>query len=109
MTAMTLHPANPDPAVMELPRYWHPRFNWYGPAGIGTARGIDGFRNWHQIPFLRAMPDRGQHPEGLHSHWIAEGSYAAITGWPNMRQTITGDGWLGATAVALTGAVVTVR
>ena len=89
------HPANTDPAVMNLAAYWHPRFNWYGPAGIGTARGISGFRHWHQIPFLRAMPDRGLDTGGLHSHWIAEGTYACETGWPNMRLTITGDGWLG--------------
>ena len=43
---------------MELDRYWHPKMNWYGPAGIGSMRRISGFRNWHQIPFLKAMPDR---------------------------------------------------
>ena len=43
---------------MQLERYWHPKMNWYGPTGIGTARRIAGFRNWHQIPFLKAMPDR---------------------------------------------------
>ena len=95
LTALCRYPSNPDPAVMELSRYWHARFNWYGPAGIGTARGISGFRHWHQIPFLRAMPDRGLDPEGLHSHWIAQGQYTGETGWPNMRLTITGDGWLG--------------
>ncbi len=89
------HPADPDPGVMNLPAYWHLRFNWYGPAGIGTARGIEGFRHWHQIPFLRAMPDRNLDRDGLHSHWVAEGAYVCETGWPNMRLTITGDGWLG--------------
>ncbi|MBC6403556.1 MAG: ester cyclase [Hyphomonadaceae bacterium] len=90
------HPANSDPAVMKLEKYWHPRFNWYGPAGIGTARGISGFRNWHQIPFLRAMPDRKlDEVGGLISHWIAQGSYVCETGWPNMRLTLTGDGWMG--------------
>ena len=43
------YPANPDPKIMKLKKYWHPRFNWYGPAGIGTGRGISGFRHWHQI------------------------------------------------------------
>ncbi|RME64824.1 MAG: polyketide cyclase, partial [Alphaproteobacteria bacterium] len=42
--------------AMRLPDYWHPRMSWYGPSGIGTCRGISGFRNWHQIPFLNAMP-----------------------------------------------------
>lgn len=94
LTALCLHPKAPAEA-MELHRFWHPNFNWYGPAGIGTARGISGFRHWHQIPFLQAMPDRGLDPEGLHSHWVAEGAYTCETGWPNMRLTITQDGWLG--------------
>lgn len=89
------HPADPDPKVMNLSAYWHPRCNWYGPTGIGTSRGISGFRHWHQMPFLRAMPDRGLDTGGLHSHWIAEGNYTCETGWPNMRLTITQDGWLG--------------
>lgn len=90
------HPANPDPKVMQLEKYWHPRFNWYGPAGIGTARGISGFRNWHQIPFLRAMPDRKLDAMGdLMSHWVGEGNYVCETGWPNMRLTLSHDGWMG--------------
>ena len=81
---------------MQLEKYWHPRFNWYGPAGIGTGRGVAGFRNWHQNPFLRAMPDRKLDAMGdLMSHWIGEGDYVCETGWPNMRLTITGDGWMG--------------
>ncbi len=96
LTDLCKHPANPDPAVMQLEKYWHPRFNWYGPTGIGTARGIAGFRNWHQIPFLRAMPDRKLDAMGdLMSHWVAEGTYVCETGWPNMRLTLTGDGWMG--------------
>jgi predicted ester cyclase len=100
------YPADPDPKVMNLPAYWHPRFNWYGPAGIGAARGIAGFRHWHQIPFLRAMPDRGLDTGGLHSHWIGEGDYACETGWPNMRLTISHDGWLG---IAPAGQSITLR
>jgi len=89
-------PSNPDPAVMNLGAYWHPRFNWYGPAGIGTGRGISGFRNWHQIPFLRAMPDRKLDEMGeLRSHWVGEGNYVCETGWPNMRLTLSNDGWMG--------------
>ncbi|MEO0412529.1 MAG: ester cyclase [Pseudomonadota bacterium] len=96
LTDLCKHPADPDPDVMQLDQYWHPRFNWYGPAGIGAARGISGFRNWHQIPFLRAMPDRKLDAMGaLQSHWIAEGDYVCETGWPNMRLTLSGDGWMG--------------
>ncbi|WP_096707842.1 ester cyclase [Phaeobacter gallaeciensis] len=92
---LTRHPAQGGPEVMEMERFWHPRFNWYGPAGIGTARGVSGFRNWHQIPFLNAMPDRGAKDETLDFHFFGDGDYAAVTGWPNMRQSLSLDGWLG--------------
>lgn len=100
------HPAQGGPEVMELERFWHPRMTWYGPAGIGTARGIQGFRNWHQIPFLAAMPDRGQHKTGITHHFFGDGPYVAVTGWPNMRQTITAPGWLG---IAPAGQELTIR
>ena len=96
LTDLCRFPSNPDPEIMRLGHYWHPRFNWYGPAGIGTSRGISGFRNWHQGPFLRGMPDRKLDAMGdLMSHWVAEGAYVCETGWPNMRLTVTGDGWMG--------------
>lgn len=94
LTAMSRHPKEPV-AAMELEKYWHPKMTWYGPAGIGTARGIAGFRNWHQIPFLNAMPDRGQYPDEISIHLFAQGDYVAVTGWPDMAQTLTGGGWLG--------------
>ena len=106
LTHMKRHPTQGGPQVMEMPRFWHPRMTWYGPAGIGTGRGIAGFRNWHQIPFLSAMPDRGQDPEGLQPHFFAEGAYAAVTGWPDMIQTVTHDGWLG---IAPSGRRITMR
>lgn len=106
LAAMVRHPSQGGPEVMELERYWHPDFRWYGPAGIGTARGVEEFRRFHQIPFLKAMPDRGQHPEGTSHHFMAEGAYVGVTGWPNMQQTLTGDGWLG---LPHTGQRITLR
>ena len=107
LTDLCAHPAQGGPEVMKLEKYWHPQFNWYGPTGIGTARGIGGFRHWHQIPFLRAMPDRKlDSMGGLMSHWIAQGNYVAETGWPNMRLTLTHDGWMG---IAPAGREVTLR
>ncbi len=100
------HPAQGGPEVMEMPRFWHERMSWYGPAGIGTGRGIAGFRNWHQIPFLSAMPDRGRYVDDIEYHFFGDGNYAAVTGWPNMIQTITSDGWLG---IAPSGQRVTMR
>ena len=79
--------------AMRLSDYWHPRCSWYGPAGIGTGRGIAGFRNWHQIPFLNGMPDRVGGAEA--GNLFADGDYAGFTAWPGMHMTISGDGWLG--------------
>lgn len=88
---MSKHPAEPVEA-MNLEKYWHPKCSWYGPSGIGTGRGIDGFRQVHQIPFLNALPDRAGTGG---SHFWADGDYVAVTGWPNMTMTVSGDGWLG--------------
>ena len=92
---MKKHPAEGGPEVMQMSRFWHPRMNWYGPAGIGTGRGIAGFRHWHQIPFLSGMPDRGSKVSEITYHFFADNNYAAVTGWPDMIQTISHDGWLG--------------
>ncbi|MEX1663439.1 ester cyclase [Thioclava sp. 15-R06ZXC-3] len=95
LECMTRHPAQGGPEIMEMERFWHPRMNWYGPSGIGTGRGIKGFRNWHQIPFLNGMPDRGKYVDEIDHHFFGDHNYAAVTGWPNMIQTITASGWLG--------------
>ena len=91
-------------AAMQLERYWHPKMNWYGPAGIGTARGLAAFRNWHQIPFLNGMPNR--RGTGGKGEFFADGDYVAVSGWPNMQATISGDGWLG---IAPAGQQITMR
>ena len=74
--------------AIQLEKYWHPKFSWYG-----TARGISGFRNWHQIPFLNGMPDRvdtlGK------GNLFGDGDYVGFTAWPGMYMTIDGDGFLG--------------
>lgn len=103
---MKRHPSQGGPEVMEMERFWHPKMNWYGPAGIGTGRGIAGFRHWHQIPFLNAMPDRGQYVDEIEYHFFGDGNYAAVTGWPDMIQTVTDDGWLG---IAPSGKRITMR
>lgn len=95
LDAMKRHPGEGGPEVMELERFWHPKMMWYGPSGIGSGRGTQGFRNWHQIPFLNAMPDRGTYLDEITYHFMAEGEYVGVTGWPNMVQTISAGGWLG--------------
>lgn len=79
--------------AMRLDKYWHPKASWYGPSGIGTGRGIKGFRNWHQIPFLNGMPNRvGNAGKG---YLFSDGNYVGFTAWPGMQMTISHDGWLG--------------
>ena len=85
--------AEGGPEAMGLEKYWHPKFSWYGPSGIGTCRGIAGFRNWHQIPFLNALPNRVCFVDK--SHFFADDNYVGFTGWPGMQMTVSGDGWLG--------------
>ena len=89
---------------MALDQYWHPKMNWYGPSGIGTNRHIQGFRNWHQIPFLAAMPDR--QGSGGKGALFGDGEYVGFTAWPGMTATITGDGWMG---IAPAGQKITMR
>ena len=79
--------------AMNLDTFWHPKMSWYGPSGIGTGRGISGFRNWHQIPFLNALPDR-RTKEG-NGYLFADNNYVAFTAWPGMEMTVSGSGWLG--------------
>ena len=79
--------------AMQLDRYWHPKMNWYGPAGIGSMRRVSGFRNWHQKPFLKAMPDRVAMLEN--GMLFGDGDYVGFTAWPGGISTLTGDGWLG--------------
>jgi predicted ester cyclase len=107
LTNLSRHPSEGGPEIMQAEKYWDPRVNWYGPAGIGTARGLAGFRNWHQIPFLNALPDRkGGTTGSLDCHFFGDGAYVVATGWPNMEMTFTGDGWLG---IAPSGQEITMR
>lgn len=80
---------------MRMERFWHPRMMWYGPAGIGTTRGLRGFQRDHQGPFLHAFPDRRG---GNHKARIADATYVASTGWPSVQATHLGDGWIGVPA-----------
>jgi predicted ester cyclase len=90
---------------MEMAEHWHPNFMWYGPAGIGTTRGLKGFEDFHQIPFLVAFPDRSGTDVG-HFIRIGDGDYAVTGGWRYLRATHTGNGFLG---VPATGKRVAMR
>jgi predicted ester cyclase len=94
---MGKHPLSGGPEIMNLEKYWHPKMNWYGPSGIGSVRRIQGFRNWHQIPFLKALPNRTGAVTKA-DVFFGDGNYVGTTGWPNMQMTVSGDGWLGIAA-----------
>ncbi len=81
-----------DPDSQDLVHYWHPQMTWHGPRGAGSSLDLDEFRQLAQAPFLRMTPNR----KGVgHRARIAEGHFAASTGWPASVGTMTGDflGW----------------
>jgi predicted ester cyclase len=83
--------------------HWHENMNWYGPAGIGSMRGLRGFRNFHGALFLQAFPDRTgwqrdpNGPQDAPGHYIrlGDGRYAVTSGYPSLNATHTGAEWLG--------------
>lgn len=88
---------------MRQKNFWHPKMMWYGPAGIGAARGLEGYVDVHQLPFRRAYPNRiaiGHYAR------FGDGKYAATGGWPSVRANHVGGNWLG---LPPTGRSVTMR
>jgi predicted ester cyclase len=88
---------------MEMEKYWREGFMWYGPAPIGTGRGLRGFQDVHQRAFLSAFPDR---KGGNHKCRIGDGAYVGSTGWPSIRATHTGPDFMNLPA---TGRAITMR
>ncbi|MGI9346930.1 MAG: ester cyclase [Gammaproteobacteria bacterium] len=80
--------------LIDMPqkKYWHPKMMWYGPAGIGTSRGLEGFVDVHQLPFRQAMPNR----LGL-GHYVCfgDGKYSVTGGWPSVRADHKFGDWMG--------------
>ena len=81
-----------DLSSMTHAQYWTEEFAWYGPAGIGTSRGLRDFEAHHQIPFLRAFPDRRV---DRHVANVGDGDYVVTGGWPSVVATHSGPDWLG--------------
>ena len=92
--------------------HWHPKMMWYGPAGIGTTRGLQGFVDYHQLPFRLAFPNRlgGEQitdpAQGGHYIQIGDGKYSVTGGWPSVRAQHVGGNFLG---VGPTGREITMR
>lgn len=94
-------------ALIAMPQreHWHPRMMWYGPAGIGTTRGLDGFVDGHQLPFRIAFhrpqgsfaevtAERARHGAG-HYIRIGDGPYSVTGGWPSVYAMHMGAGFCG--------------
>ncbi|MDJ0928612.1 MAG: ester cyclase [Gammaproteobacteria bacterium] len=81
-----------DLPVDLLGKWWHPDMMWYGPSGIGTTRGITGFKKNHQIPMRMGLSERDA---GHHKARFAEGSFTCSVGWPSYYAKHTGSGWMG--------------
>ena len=104
--------------TMPQKEHWHPKMMWYGPSGIGTTRGLQGFVDYHQLPFRIAFPNRkggGQWDEiaaekaklgGGHYIRIGDGAYSVTGGWPSVFALHKGGGFLGQ---GPTGRVITMR
>lgn len=85
--------------------HWHPKMMWYGPAGIGATRGLDGFVDGHQLPFRIAFhrpqgtfeevtAERARHGVG-HYIRIGDGPYSVTGGWPSVFAHHRGGGFCG--------------
>lgn len=94
-------------ALIAMPQrdHWHPRMMWYGPAGIGTTRGLDGFVDGHQLAFRQAFhrpqgsfaevtAERARHGAG-HYIRIGDGPYSVTGGWPSVYARHMGGGFCG--------------
>ena len=85
---MSYDPEKKDLEEMRQHLFWSPDMLWYGPHGIGSTRRLEGFRLYHQVPFLTAFPDR---KGGYHDVRMCDGNYAATCGWPSIHATHAAD------------------
>jgi hypothetical protein len=94
-------------ALIAMPQraHWHSKMMWYGPAGIGSTRGLDGFVDGHQLPFRIAFhrpqgtfqevsAERTRHGAG-HYIRIGDGPYSVTGGWPSVYAMHNGGGFCG--------------
>jgi predicted ester cyclase len=91
--------------AMPQREHWHSKMMWYGPAGIGTTRGLEGFVDGHQLPFRIAfhrpqgtfaevLAERARNGAG-HYIRIGDGPYSVTGGWPSVYATHMGAGFCG--------------
>ncbi|MEM9205021.1 MAG: nuclear transport factor 2 family protein [Pseudomonadota bacterium] len=104
--------------LMSMPQrqHWHPKMMWYGPAGVGTTRGLNGFVDYHQLPFRVAF----ERPQGTaeevmamrrakgagHYIRVGDGPFSVTGGWPSVIARHKGGGFAG---MPTTGKDITMR
>lgn len=84
--------------------YWHDHAVWYGPTGLGTARGHAGIANRIFRQFREGLSQNTRHLEN--GVFFGDGDLVAFTGWPSGTAVHSGDGFLG---LAPTGRTITRR
>ena len=73
--------------------HWHPNAPWYGPAGIGSARGHADICDVVLNGFRKGLTDNTRHlEEGV---FFGDHDLVAFTGWPSATATHSGEGFLG--------------
>jgi len=76
-----------------LGAHWHPHAPWYGPTGIGSARGQNGIRDIVLKGFRTGLSKNTRHlDEGV---FFGDRDLVAFTGWPSGTATHSGEGFLG--------------
>ena len=78
--------------TMNMREFFAEDFWWFGPAPIGSFRGLADYERGHAEPFLTAFPDR---VGGNHRARFGDGGFVASTGWPSITATHRGSGFLG--------------
>lgn len=103
-------------ALLNMPQkeHWHPKMMWYGPSGIGTTRGLQGFVDYHQMPFraafhkprdpaaAAALKDETARIGGGHYIRVGDGPYSVTGGWPSRVDVHAGPNFLGLPATGRT-------
>lgn len=77
-----------------LDRFWTPDMCWFGPAGIGSSTGREGYRRGHTGPFEEGLEFVSHNGHELR---VAEGNYGGFFGYPSLTMRSTG-GFMGLTA-----------
>ncbi len=76
-----------------LSGHWHEHAVWYGPTGLGTARGHDAIANRIFRQFREGLSDNTRHlAAGV---FFGDHNLVAFTGWPSGTAVHSGDGFLG--------------